>query len=103
MMAPKSAEHPPAGLESTYRLIASAYPDGVPEDSYWPLLTLLNEGMSFRPLARAVSHFTGKDYAHVYNDVLKINAAMVKPDEAELERTRQRLVSCGYDEWLKED
>jgi hypothetical protein len=103
MIAPNNADALPASLQSTYRLISSAFPDGIPDEAYWPLLALLSPGMSFRGLAEIMSYFTGIDYALIYHDVLKIDSATVKPNEAELEKTRRLLVSCGYDEWLKED
>jgi len=95
----------PARLRSTGRLVSSAFPQGVPEEDYRPLLTLLGESLSYRGLAEVMAHCTGKDYALVYNDVLAVGSPFGagKPELAAIERVRKRLVPFGYDEWLKEE
>ena len=44
----------PPYLVETGEMIRAAFPDGIAEEAYGPLLTLLLEGMSFRTLARSV-------------------------------------------------
>lgn len=95
----------PARLRSTGRLVSSAFPQGVPEEAYRPLLALLGESPSYRGLAEVMAYCTGKDYALVYNDVLAAGSPFGpgKPEPAAIERVRQRLAPFGYDEWLKEE
>lgn len=87
---------------ATVDMIRIAFPGGVPDESYRPLLALLYERMSFRAVATVVAFCTGKSYPAVYNDVL---GAVGQADEGKLEtqaveRTRQALRRSGYDEWL---
>src|SRR4051812_16012846 len=95
----------PEELRNTYRLISSAFPAGVPEQSYKALLALLIVDMSQRALARVMAHATGKSYHQVCHDVLGVVSAYgtAKPQPAEVENVRRVLVANGYDEWLAEE
>ncbi len=87
-----------AELHATASMIRAAYPRGVPEAAYRPLLALLYEGMSFRGVAEVMSRCTGRPYSVVYNDTL--GAVAGGKDVDSLDVVRQTLRSHGYDEWL---
>ena len=53
----------------TYILLNSAFPGGVPEPFYLPLLFVLYEEMSNRSISRVISFVTDKEYSEVYNDI----------------------------------
>lgn len=88
-------------LLSTYQMINCAFPDGIQSEAYLPLLALLYDEMSDRNLAEVVAHYTGKDYGVVLNDVYRVRSTDVPNLEA-IAKVRQRLLPCGYEEWLEE-
>jgi hypothetical protein len=88
-----------ANLVSTYELIKRAFPDGIDSESYLPLLALLYDEMSDRCLAEVISCYTSKDYYVVLNDVYKVGATDFRSD---LSQVKQRLLACGYQQWLEE-
>ncbi|NJK75810.1 MAG: DUF3349 domain-containing protein [Oscillatoriales cyanobacterium RU_3_3] len=88
-------------LLSTYKLIERAFPDGVKEEDYLPLLTLLYDEMSDRNLAEVMAHCTGKDYYLVLNDVYAVSSIVARDTEA-IAKLNEHLLSCGYAEWLAE-
>ncbi|WP_407897504.1 DUF3349 domain-containing protein [Scytonema sp. NUACC26] len=89
-------------LLSTYRLIQCAFPNGVDSESYFPLLGLLYNEMSHRCLAEVMAQYTGKDYYVVLNDVYGVESAQLPSPEL-IVKVKQRLLACGYEEWLKEE
>jgi hypothetical protein len=94
----------PPYLVETADMIRAAFPDGVSDEAYRPLLALLLEGMSFRTLATVVSYCTGESYYKVYNDVLGIESPGAPPP-SELPAygpVAAALRQHGYDEWLAE-
>lgn len=101
-MAGSSEVRVSAYLRSTYHLLECAFPDGVAPQDYFPLLAALREKMSFRTLAEVVSAYTGKDYGGVYNDALGSESTRA-PSPADVLRVKQRLLPCGYEQWLRED
>jgi len=88
-------------LTSTYKMIECAFPDGIDSQSYFPLLALLYYEMSDRNLARVVAECTGKNYAVVLNDLYRVKLTDV-PDDRAIAPVKERLLACGYSEWLKE-
>jgi hypothetical protein len=102
MVTHAAADNLPPELRETFEMVHAAFPDGVPEDAYRPLLFLLCASMSFRPLATVVAAATGKDYPEVYNDVLGVGSASAPPglEAGEIEKVKERLMEHGYDEWL---
>lgn len=89
-------------LLSTYKLIQCAFFKGIEADAYLPLLALLYDEMSDRGLAHVVAHYTGKRYGIVLNDVYRVKSTEV-PSPESIAKVKQRLLSCGYEEWLEED
>lgn len=88
-------------LLSTYKLIERAFPDGVQEEDYFPLLALLYGEMSDRNLAEVMARCTGKDYYLVLNDVYAIGSTDARDTEA-IAKLKEHLLGCGYAEWLEE-
>lgn len=104
-MLPTETGPLPPWLHDTYAMIHSAFPEGIPDEAYRPLLIVLNESMSQRSLAKLMVFCTGKDYATVYNDVLTIQFPIVseKPDHKVIEPIKELLLAHGYEDWLKRD
>lgn len=92
----------PKHLESTYKMILSAYPSGVDENKYFPLIAVLYEYMSDKNLAEVISLCTGKNYAVVINDVYR-SQSTDKPSDSEVENLRQELLPFGFTEWTEEN
>ncbi len=94
----------PAHLVSTYQLLECAFPQGIEEQEYLPLLSILYEQMSDRSLAQVIAEFTGREYHTVLNDVYRVGAAQTFLSEVEevLNGVKQRLMPCDYEKWLIE-
>jgi hypothetical protein len=92
----------PPYLVETADLIRATFPDVVPEEAYYPLLTLLVRGMSQRALARVISYCTGKTYIDAYHDVLGAGFATDPgpPGSPAYEKVARALREHGYDAWL---
>jgi len=88
-------------LLSTYKLIQCAFPNGIETQDYLPLLALFYDEMSDRNLAEIVAYYTGRHYAVVLNDVYRVVTTDLPKAEA-IDKVKQRLLVCGYEEWLKE-
>ena len=88
-------------LQSTYKLIRSAFPKGIEPQNYLPLLALLSEEMSDRNLAEVLAYYTNKDYSVILNDVYRVQSIDVPTSEA-IANLKERLLICGYKQWLEE-
>ncbi|RKH27598.1 DUF3349 domain-containing protein [Corallococcus sp. CA041A] len=93
--------HP--SLERTAALIRRAFPDGVTEADYLPLLTVLYPHMSDRALARVVGHFVGQDYPLVLNDIYGVGGGSQPASPDAVAAVQARLVAAGLEEWIKEE
>ncbi|AFY46020.1 Protein of unknown function (DUF3349) [Nostoc sp. PCC 7524] len=89
-------------LQSTYKLIQCAFPNGIEPQAYLPLLSLLSEGMSDRNLAEVVAYCSGKDYSVVLNDVYWLQSIDVLKRDA-MANVKERLLVCGYEQWLEKE
>jgi len=99
----KERESLPDYLTSTVEMVDAAFPGGPTADDYWPLLVLLGEGLCHENLAHVVSHVFKKDFWLVANDLLgalglEKDGIVRSPLYAGVQ---QRLVACGYAEWLE--
>ncbi|WP_414586678.1 DUF3349 domain-containing protein [Scytonema sp. PCC 10023] len=96
----------PAHLVSTYQLLQCAFPQGIEEQEYIPLLSILYEQMSDRGLAQVIAEFTDREYHAVLNDVYRVGAALPFPLPSEIEEVlnsvKQKLIRCDYEKWLIE-
>ncbi|MDD1419498.1 DUF3349 domain-containing protein [Dolichospermum sp. ST_sed1] len=88
-------------LQSTYKLIQCAFPKGIESQYYLPLLSLLSEEMSDRNLAEVVAYYSVKDYSVVFNDVYRVQSVDIPTSEA-IANLKERLLICGYEQWLEE-
>ena len=88
----------PAHLRSTANLISRAFPDGIPETGYLPLLAVLYPHMADENLAEVVSLHTGRDRGVVLNDVYAAGAG-VSPAPDAVASVHARLVSTGMSQW----
>ncbi len=91
----------PAHLVSTYQLLQCAFPQGVEDREYLPLLSLLYEQMSDRSLAQAIADFTGREYHLVLNDVYRVGSMSAFSAEV-MDAINQKLIDCDYEKWLLE-
>jgi hypothetical protein len=94
----------PAYLVSTYQLLQCAFPQGIAEQEYLPLLGILYEQMSDRSLAQVMAEFTGKDYSIVLNDIYRVGSIALSTEvRATLSSIQQKLMHCNYEQWLTEE
>lgn len=92
----------PAHLASTYHLIQCAFPQGIDELMYFPLLSTLYEHMSDRSLAQVIAEYTGKNYHIVLNDVYRVGTMGAFSSEV-IDFVKQKLMSCDYEKWLTDE
>jgi len=92
----------PKHLESTYRMISSAYPNGIDESKYFPLIAVLYEYVSDRNLAEVISLFTSKKIEVVLNYVYRSQSTN-KPHEYEIESIKRELTPFGFEKWTEEE
>ena len=88
----------PVHLASTYQLLQCAFPSGIDEREYLPLLAVLYEHMSDRSLAQVIAECFGRDYYVVLNDVYRVGAEAQSSDVTEL--VKKKLIACDYEKWL---
>jgi hypothetical protein len=89
----------PTHLVGTYRLLKCAFPQGISEEFYSPLLAILYEEMSDRNLAQVIADFTGREYHAALNDVYRV-ASMATFSPELIEAVQQKLMGCNYEDWL---
>ncbi|GFE68140.1 DUF3349 domain-containing protein [Chroococcus sp. FPU101] len=89
---------------STYQLLQCAFPKGIEDQEYFPLLSILYEQMSDRSLARVIAEFTEKEYHSVLNDLYQVGSAetFFPVVEEVLDSVKQKLIYCDYEKWLLE-
>lgn len=94
----------PAHLLSSYQLLQCTFPQGIEDQEYLPVLSILYEQMSDRCLAQVIAEFTGKEYPSVLNDVYRVGAAEAFSSlkEEVLNSVKQKLIHCDYEKWLLE-
>ena len=92
----------PAHLVSTYQLLQCAFPQGIEEQEYLPLLSILYEQMSDRSLAQVIAEFTGREYHAALNDVYRVGAAEASKVGEVVDSVNQKLMRCDYEKWLVE-
>jgi Uma2 family endonuclease len=95
----------PDYLMDTYHMLKCAFPKGVKDNDYIPLLATVHDYMSFRTAADVVSVIAKKDRAVVYNDIsgFKIGDPLYPLKQDDLERIREKLIPCGFEEWTQND
>jgi hypothetical protein len=92
----------PAHLHTTWQLLQRAFPSGVDDGEYLPLLAILYPHMADENLAIVISEYTGRDVGVVLNDILAAGGSMnMASERAEL--VKQRLRGAGFDEWVADE
>ena len=91
----------PPGLESTFWLLRAAYPAGLPERDYVPLLLILSDHMSERALGHTIELLFERDRHFVQNDAAAARSSS-PPPIPEIERVRNHLSRFGLQEWITE-
>ena len=98
----KSSGDVPESLLSTCNMLCLAYPSGIPDSDYFPLLSILAEDMSERAIGHVIEICGFRpDRIIVGNDVAKA-LSVCRPTESEIARVRAHLGQAGYQEWLSE-
>ncbi|WP_435924044.1 DUF3349 domain-containing protein [Paenibacillus sp. DYY-L-2] len=92
----------PKHLESTYKMLKNAFPNGIGNEEYFPLMSLLYEYMSDRNLAEVISAITGQDIAITLNDTQKAVSVNMPSDEY-MQKIRKKLLPHGFEEWTEEE
>jgi len=92
----------PAHLVSAYQVMQSAFPSGIEEQEYLPLLSILYEHLSDRSLAQVIAEYTGRNYHVVLNDVYRVGATAAFPTET-VKVVKQKLMHSDYKSWLTEE
>lgn len=91
----------PPPLWSAARMLRSAFPDGIPDTAYAPVLTLLYEHFSDRHLAELMAAVMHKDAAIVLNDIYA--CAGSKPEPPAVAAARSLLARHGLQAVCAED
>ncbi|MBW4603191.1 MAG: DUF3349 domain-containing protein [Calothrix sp. FI2-JRJ7] len=92
----------PAHLVNTYQLIKCAFPQGIEEHNYFPLLSLLYEHMSDRSLAQVIAEYTGKNYYIALNEVYRVGEMETSSSNIK-DSIIKKFMDCGYEKWLSEE
>ena len=90
----------PSPLEKTYKMIVDAFPNGIEDSEYFPLLGCLYDFMCDENLAIVIAKFTKKDYSIVLNDVFR-SSSTDKPSRDEIDGIKVKLSLFGFDDWAK--
>lgn len=96
------SENVPDELQDTFRMLKCAFPNGVEEEDFLPLLFVLNENMSFRQEAIVVGKLIGRDYTDLLNNIYLVASESYNPDFIATQKVKQKLMPCGYENWVKE-
>lgn len=91
----------PPTLSGAARMLRSAYPGGMPDTAYVPVLALLYEHFSDRKLSELMAAVTHKDAATVLNDIYACISS--KPEPSTIEATRHLLERHGLQAVCAED
>lgn len=90
----------PAYLQEIHDMLNCAFPEGIPDNAYMPIMAIFHPVMSFRTLAKVLSEYTDKPYIEVFNDASGFGLDPM-PDSRMVDEMRQKLVTCGYEDSLK--
>ena len=82
-------------LLASLAVLRAAYPTGLPDGDYLPLLAVLHDGYSERQLAALVAEFTGRERVVVDNDHARAVSSH-RPDGQQVASVRARLEEAGY-------
>ncbi len=86
-------------LKSTEELLTKAFPDGIEDELYLTVLTIIEPELSDRNLALVISNITEKKYPQVLNDIYKVKSQPIK-DIILLNIVQSLLHNAGFQDWL---
>lgn len=89
----------PTHLLSTYNMLTTAFGKSLDQHDYEGVIRLLYSKMSDENLSVMLSYFVDKATTVIDNDIPKYYNA----DENDYFDVRERLIECGYEEWLNEE
>lgn len=92
-------DEPP--LDDLKHILADAYPNGVPEDQYHALLTVLYSDAGNRLIASAVGHVSSRSWEMIFNDLLGVHEPLEGVTDEVLNSVSNQLKKSGYEQWLK--
>lgn len=81
-------------MPTSLKMLQIAYPQGLPDADYRPLLALLYEHFSDRNLAELIATLSARDPDRVLNDMYRVHGTD-KPDAANVKRVQQHLEALG--------
>ena len=84
----------PDHLRDVVEDLRRAYPDGVPDEDYLPLLAVLATDFSEEGLSMAVAHLTGRHPIDIVNDAAAAQSIR-KPSASHAARVRDHLIRSG--------
>jgi hypothetical protein len=85
---------------TTVEFLNCAFPSGLDEKEYFPLLQILLNSMTLRAALWLVEVIISKHYMDVYNDALRVKSGY-SSDSIILDRLKKCLEDCGYMTWLE--
>lgn len=92
----------PDYLQDIYTILKCAFPNGINEDEYWSVLSILHQIMSFWTIADVLSILANKNRSEVYNDASGFGSD-APPNTEDVERVKSKLDFCGYEEWVNKN
>ncbi len=91
-------------LQSTYELLRRAFPEGISEADYFPVLAVFADTeISSRNFSKVLECLDGRHYAeHLYLFTHEL-PNRPPPEPVAVEATRRRLNTAAFQEWMNED
>jgi hypothetical protein len=82
-------------LQEVVDILRRAYPSGVPQDDYLPMLVVLGDGLAEENLGIVVEEFTGIDRYLVIHEAVEAMTTK-RPAAADIERVEHALSDAGW-------
>ncbi|WP_226649565.1 hypothetical protein [Microbulbifer variabilis] len=82
-------------IKNDLKSLQSAFPNGITDDEYFPLIDALYGEYSNRNLATLLSEFLGTNYFDLTRDIDKSQSSG-KSDELKVSKVRHRLNEAGF-------
>ncbi len=86
---------------ATITFLKCAFPDGLEQDEYYPLLSILLDDMTLGAASWLVGVLLQMHYLDVYNDAQAVKSSAHTLDVGVVAALMQRLEACGYKAWLE--
>lgn len=83
-------------LQPTLAVLQAAYPTGLPDRDYLPMLCVMEDDFCEEQLAAVLADFSGQHPIDVTRDAASLHGSL-RPDVAEVERVRAVLLDAGYE------